>query len=437
MAVPDFASLLKHSIGLDAASIGAATIKRAVDERQSTCGLKDSLAYWELVRASEAELQELIEAVVVPETWFFRDREAFTLLGRIVKDDWLPAHAGGVLNVLSLPSSTGEEAYSIAMTLLDAGVPADRFRVHGLDISTRALAAADRAVYRKNSFRGKDLAFRSRHFDTTPSGHRLSDIVRRQVAFERGNLLAVDLLPGAQLYDVIFCRNLLIYFDRSTQERAIGILRRLLTSTGVLFVAPSEAGLLLSHNFVSTKVPLAFAFRPASTATHPPKQRVVPAARHVLAAPAVGDRPVSRTARPRDGEERRSGVPGDAAPAVVREAPPPAPPPKPQVDADVTLAQATRLANQGHFREAVECCEESLRQCGPSAEIYHLLGVVLDASGDPAGAAACYRKALYLDPHHREVLVHLALLMEKLGQESNAQVLRQRARRLEQARTHG
>ncbi len=83
------------------------------------------------------------------------------------------------------------------------------------------------------------------------------------------------------------------------------------------------------------------------------------------------------------------------------------------------------------------CCEELLRTCGPSAEIFHLLGVVRDARGDLSEAAECYRKALYLDPHHHEVLIHLSLLMERLGQKRDAEILRQRARRIDQSNTHG
>jgi chemotaxis protein methyltransferase WspC len=430
MAFPDFAGLLKQSMGLDIASVGAASITRAVVERRAICGLQDSLAYWELVRASEAELQELIEAVVVPETWFFRDREAFAMLSRMVREDWLPTHPEGVLRLLSLPSSTGEEPYSIAMTLLDADLSADRFRVHALDISARALTLADRAVYGKNSFRSQELAFRARYFDLTPSGYRLSDSVRRQVTFERSNLFAVDLLPGVHIYDVIFCRNLLIYFDRTTQERAIGVLERLLTSTGMLFVAPSEAGLLLSHDFVSTKAPLAFAFRKAGRSTHAPKQR----AAHPAPGRSTGPL-VEKGAALVDKRAIRKGARARSAVSAVGRQPPPQT--DPRADANVALEKATRLANQGHFIEATKYCEESLRQGGPSVEIYLLLGVVRDASGDLSGAATCYRKALYLDPHHLEVLIHLALLMEKLGQKSDAQILRQRARRLEQSNTHG
>lgn len=326
MASPDFARLLRQSMGLDAASIGLAAIDRAVGARQSICGLKDPRAYWERVHASGAELQELIEAVVVPETWFFRDREAFAMLARMVRDEWLPTHAEGVLRLLTLPSSTGEEPYSIAMALLDAGVPANRFRLHAVDISARALALAERAVYGNNSFRGNELEFRGRHFEATPAGYRLSPIVRQQVNFERSNLLAADLLPGVEIYDVIFCRNLLIYFDRRTQERAIKVLERLLASNGVLFVAPSETGLLLSHDFVSARVPLAFAFRKPGVVAHEQKLNEAPLARRPFASePAAYPAAAVTVAR-------------DAAP--VREA-------VPVIGPNVALDEATRLANQG------------------------------------------------------------------------------------------
>ena len=420
MAPPDFASLLKQSMGLDVASVGSSAIDRAVEERQSICGLKDPSAYWGLARASEAELQELIEAVVVPETWFFRDPEAFALLGRLVREEWLLARAEGVLRVLSLPSSTGEEPYSIAMALVDAGVPASRFRVHALDISARALAQAGRAVYGKNSFRGNDLSFRTRHFEATLSGCRLNDSIRQQVDFERGNLFAADLLPGVEIYDVIFCRNLLIYFDRSTQDRAIAVLARALTSKGVLFVAPSETGLLLSHDFISAKVPLAFAFRKPGVVTHEPTQNAaVPSAPRPFAGQSMTPR-----AAVRHGKGARDVVP--VAPRA----------PRPQTEPPSDLDVARRFADEGHFVEAARSCEDSLRLSGPSAEAFYLLGVVRDASGNPSEASACYRKALYLDPNHHQVLIHLALLMEKLGQKSDAQLLRQRARRVEQRRTH-
>src|SRR5690242_3881113 len=115
MGCVEFETLLKQTMGLDAASVGAAAIERAVRARVSAVGLNDMRVYWELVNTSRAELQALIEAVVVPETWFFRDREAFTVLARIAREEWLPTHGEGSLRLLSVPCSSGEEPYSMAM----------------------------------------------------------------------------------------------------------------------------------------------------------------------------------------------------------------------------------------------------------------------------------------------------------------------------------
>jgi chemotaxis protein methyltransferase WspC len=240
-----------------------------------------------------------------------------------------------------------------------------------------------------------------------PLGYRPSDTVRRQVTFRRGNIVATDFLPGQEIYDVIFCRNLLIYFDRATQDRAVHVLERLLRSSGTLFVAPSETGLLLAHDFVSAKIPLAFAFRKAVA-------RPLEPAKTVRLKPYAIRQSIP-AARPK----------ADPTDAVQ---------PSPQAHTPAGLDDAARLADQGRFVDAAACCEEHLRLRGPSANAFHLLGLVRDAAGNATDAAACYRKALYLDPEHYETLVHLALLVEQQGDSAGAQVLRNRARRLERSR---
>jgi chemotaxis protein methyltransferase WspC len=406
MELAAFENLLKASMGLSAASIGPAAIERAVQERLSACRLEDLPAYLACVSGSTRELQALIEAVVVPETWFFRDRHAFTALARLAQAEWLPAHPEGVLSLLSLPCSTGEEPYSMAMALLDANVPAHRFRVDAVDISARNLAKGERGVYGRNSFRGQDVGFRERYFDGALEASCVREAVRQQVRFQQGNLFDADFLPGVAIYDVIFCRNVLIYFDRPMQDRVLVVLNRLLTATGVLFVAPAETGLPGAHAMTSTNEPLAFAFRKAGVLAPRPKRKPV----QLLAAPA----PV-RLVPP-------------AAP--VRQAVPAAPAPSRPRAPD--LVEATRLANQGHFVEAATRCEAHMHQCGPSAPAFYLMGLVRDATGNHPEAAVYYRKALYLDPNHYDTQIHLALLMDKQGDPAGAQVVRNRTRRLEQ-----
>lgn len=393
-------------MGLDVASIGASAIERAVRHRQQACQLPDVHAYSEHLRGSQAELQELIDVVVVPETWFFRDRESFAALARVVRDELRSASAGGPLRLLSVPCATGEEPYSIVMTLLDAGLPAERLRVEAVDICERLLRHARRGVYGNGAFRGADLHFRSRYFEPAPGGgYLLGESVRRHVQFQQGNLLSADFLPGAARYDVIFCRNVLIYFDRATQARALAVLSRLLTPAGMLFVGPAESGVVLEHDFQSAKLPLAFAFRKA------PLPRPRPETVRIL--------PVAR-ARP------RLHPPASAAPLASA----PLPPRLPSLDRPVELDEARALADQGAFDEAAERCDVYLHKHGPTAEVCFLLGLVRDAGGRASEAEAWYRKALYLDQHHADALLHLALLLERHARPTEARVLRQRLLRV-------
>ncbi len=254
-------NLLQQLIGLNVAAIGSSLIERAVRTRMRHCELTKKDDYLKLVSASSAERDALIESVVITETWFFRDRHPFEALVRLVRDEWLPAHPTGSLRLLSLPCSSGEEPYSMAMALMDAGIPPTRFQIDAVDISPRTLASAERAVYGKNSFRGPDLVFRTRYFETTAEGHALAPTVRAQVKFQRGNVLDDDCLAKEEPYDIVFCRNLLIYLDGPGQKKVLLKLRRLLVPTGALFLGPAELPLALENGFVSANHPGSFACR--------------------------------------------------------------------------------------------------------------------------------------------------------------------------------
>lgn len=425
MSYAGFENLLKQVMGLDAASIGSSAVEHAVGVRMSSCELDDMPTYLELVRTSASELQALIEVVVVPETWFFRDREAFSTMARMAFEEWLRTQPVGVMRLLSLPCSSGEEPYSMAMALLDAGFPASRFQIDAVDISTKVITHAKRGIYGKNSFRGDNLEFRDRYFESTAHGHRLSDAVRGQVNFQHANMFAPDFLPGTEIYDMIFCRNLLIYFDRATQDNAVHVLQRLLAAKGVLFVGPSETGLMLNHDFVSARVPLAFAFRKigtevratAAAPVHSVQQPRQPASRPMSVRPSAAHQPLRATVHsPTHNTFHQVGKPG--AESAARR--------------DSGMEEASRLADQGHLTEAAKLCEEYLRKHGPSAPAFHLMGLIRAAAGNLTEAGQFYRKALYLDQNHHDTLLHLAYLLEKQGDASGAQVLRNRVRRLEQ-----
>src|SRR5438067_1000584 len=151
MTHPQIEHLLRENMGLSIPSVGAGIIDCAVKRRMATCGCTMEEQYVLRIESDVSELQELIEAVVVPETWFFRDSESYVALANWVMQDWLRNNLAETLKILSVPCSTGEEPYSIAMTLLSLGIPASGFRIDAVDISATHLSAAAAGRYSTNS----------------------------------------------------------------------------------------------------------------------------------------------------------------------------------------------------------------------------------------------------------------------------------------------
>ncbi len=172
-----FFDFLKERIGLDVTSVGPAIIERAVRQRCIAAQAPSADEYWRTLQDSQDEQQALIEAVIVPETWFFRYPESFATLAKLASKRLAEINNLRALRILSLPCSTGEEPYSIAMALLDAGLKPHQFKVDGMDVSPLSVEKARRALYGKNSFRGDDIAFRDRHFINEGESYRLDQRV--------------------------------------------------------------------------------------------------------------------------------------------------------------------------------------------------------------------------------------------------------------------
>lgn len=399
--------LLKSRIGLEAESVGRTVIERAVRQRMSALGQQNLEGYWTTLGGSTREQQALVEAVVVPETWFFRYPESFNALASLAQERHAQLHGARPLRLISLPCSSGEEPYSIAMTLLDAGFSAEQFQIDALDVSDKVLEQARKGLYGRNSFRGDALAFRDRFFHEQDAGSFLLDErVRTCVKLRTGNLLDPSLFAGEPSYDFIFCRNLLIYFDRPTQVRVLELLKRQLQEGGTLFIGPAEASLASQNGLQALGRQQTFAFRlapaqtPISAAPRAPAPRTRPAVATVpRPVPPSRPRPLGRTL-------------SAAVPATV---------------VTDTWADVASLANAGRTDEARQRTEQHLQQKGPSATAYYWLGLLCDAAGQGDQACAYYRKAIYLEPQHREALTHLAAHLEAQGDQSGAQRLYRRA----------
>ena len=410
-----FFDFLKDRIGLDVASVGPAIIERAVRQRTTASQALTADEYWHTLQGSRDEQQALIEAVIVPETWFFRYPESFATLAKLAKKRLSEINNLRALRILSLPCSTGEEPYSIAMALLDAGLMPHQFKVEGMDVSPLSVEKARRALYGKNSFRGEDIAFRDRHFAAQNDGFRLNGRVLDQVRLQVGNVLDPALLANEPPYDFVFCRNLLIYFDQATQKQVFEVLKRLTHLDGVLFIGPAEGSLLGRFGMRSIGIAQSFAFSRHDAVQPEPVPAIVPA-------PLPEPRAV-RNAVPAPVHRRPFAPVAPASPAA-----------KPgSADAAKLLADIAALANEGKSAQARAACESYLRSHEPVAQVFYWLGLLSDVAGSVLEAQGFYRKALYLEPQHPDALMHLATLLQSQGDTVGARRLQDRAARTERA----
>lgn len=461
-----FRGWLLRETGIDPDSLGNDFLSRALTERvQALQGDGERLpsaarppvtpealdAYWQQLNASADERRALIELFVVPETWFFREREAFATLARLAAER-VAASPGRVIRVLSAPCSTGEEPYSAAMALLDAGLDPASFTIDAIDLSARAIEQARLGCYGRNAFRGTATEFRGRYFTPVADGWLLDERVRACVQFRQANLVE----PGADTgirYDFVFCRNVLIYFDRVAQDRVIDSLENSLADDGMLFVGPAETGVAMRHGMRSARVPLAFAFHrvrggAAADGHAAPMPAIAPyrrAERFTVASPAA-TRPLLTVVPPTWSDaapsraafapaerttalEPRADLQAGSPARVANVADTPAPATPVAGSAAATLEEAQALANAGAFDEAERVLAQFSAHAGPHADAFYLNGLIADARGRVAEAGDFYRKALYLRPTHHEALTHLATLLDVGGDGAGARWLLERARR--------
>ena len=409
-------ALLRRATGL---SVSKVVAERAVRQRMEQTGFGDSAAY--LQALTPAEMTQLIELVVVPESWLFRDPQAFYATVELVKERW---SRGRTTRIASIPCAGGEEPYSMAMALRDANVPKQAFSIDAYDLSPACIERAQAGVYGRNAFRAQDVAFRERYFThVTDDAYRIDEALRAQVSFRQGNLLQFDTRAMGKQYDVIFCRNLLIYFDKPTTRAAIDTLSALLADDGMLLAGYAEVPSFCQHGFAPLQHRQAFALKKDDG--KPPVPAPAPAPVAPLKKPALRSVPPSPKPAPALAPVRAT----PAAPARTRPVSVPA-----ATAAVDLLAEARLLADRGMLREAGEQCHAHLARAPEAAEAYYLLGLINELAGKMDLADDYWRRCIYLQPDHYEALCHLALLAERNGNHTAATTLKARAARIYQRR---
>jgi chemotaxis protein methyltransferase CheR len=214
-------------------------------------------------------LQKVINRMTVNESYFFREDFQFDCLVNSVLPLLVAGRTTAPVRILTLPSSTGDEAYSIAIWLLEHWAQINEFDVEivGVDIDTHVIELAKAGVFRDRALMHVDSALRSRYFTAVGAGqYQVVPELRDAIGFTVANICEPPEMQRLCRFDVIFCRNLLIYFDDASSRRAAENLYGALRPGGYLFLGHSESMSRISPIFK----PLRF---PDSTVYQRPKER--------------------------------------------------------------------------------------------------------------------------------------------------------------------
>ena len=227
-----------------------------IEDRMAVIGLLNLNNYWQRLNHDPSELAALISLLTVNETYFSRGIEELNLFADLLVPEFLSTQAKQgtdvrPLSIVSAGCSSGEEVYSIAMTLLESHGDSVPFTVYGGDVDSQALTIARSGLYGENAFRSLDTGLRDRYFSKTQGDkEKIAAIVRDRVHFFALNLVS-DRYPfqmhGA---DFIFYRNVSIYFNQATKKRIFSRLIQGMTPGGCLFVSPAE---IFFHNQAEIK----------------------------------------------------------------------------------------------------------------------------------------------------------------------------------------
>ncbi len=327
--------------------------------------------------------------LTIGETYFFRNGAQFAALRERILPDLLARRAGvRSLRLWSAGCATGEEPYSLAMTLADS-LPADtgwQISVLGTDLNLDFLSRARQASYGQWSFRETTESQRERFF--TPEGARwsLRPEIRRTVIFSRLNLAADEypaLINGTTAIDLIFCRNVLIYFDEATTRGVAERLYASLAPGGWLVVGHAEPNVEIFRQFETVNAP-------GTNLDRKPPNAPMFVTTALPSAPTVAS-PItpSQWITPTPLHEVRKTV-------SVSEPVAPASPPAP-ASTDLLIA-ARAAANAGNWQRAAEFTDRALVADPMRASAHFLRGQVYDHVGQIDAALDAYRRSLYLDP---------------------------------------
>lgn len=251
LSVRDFGRLSRFiydTCGIKMPDVKKTMLEARLQKRLRALGMHSFTDYCDFLfseQGMEQELVQMLDMVTTNKTDFFREPDHFQYLTQTVLPDWVRRHPNATLAIWSAGCSSGEEPYTLAMVLSEFAQrnPGFDFRILATDISTRVLDKAKNAIYAESQVEPVPMDLKRKYLlrskDRASAMVRIVPELRAKVRFRRLNFMDEDFGLREQL-DIIFCRNVIIYFDRPTQEKLLQRFHRNLKPGGFIFMGHSE-----------------------------------------------------------------------------------------------------------------------------------------------------------------------------------------------------
>jgi len=438
-----FQELLIETSGLLFEESRGQSLHLALWQRLQHRGYDSYLEYYNLLKyhpEGRLEIRELLDLITIGETYFFRNKAQFDVLIRFVLPEIMQRKVCSrdkCIRIWSAGCSGGDEAYSIAIAMMEVVPSYEEWSISilGTDINRKGLACAKEAIYGQRNIGHLPEEYLGKYFTARGSTYILKANVREWVQFEYHNL-AKDpfILERMQNIDVLFCRNVTIYFDGQTTQRVIENFYNCLAQDGYLFLGHTETLWQITNKFERVEFPQTFIY----------KKRLSPvqeeAMKPFMAVPEIKFENLTRSAAPPSRFESKPtgwGVEGLTSfketdtekrvfPQELRSGLQEKPEPLEQVEdstlrvekpPDVAalsspnniiaqdknhirtyLTKATILANEAKYKEAADILAKIIEVDNLSVEAYYLLGVLSYKSSDLKEAETQFRKVIYVAP---------------------------------------
>ncbi len=441
------ASYIKKNSALDYSNAFHHNLKIALNDRTEANQLHSCEEYYFFIQQNPQEYQELIQQLTIGETYFFRYTQQFDFLRNTVFPEYsqsLQEKTTATINIWSAACSSGEEPYSIAMTVHELfGKNKNLVNIFATDIDHNAIQSARQGIYRKNSFRSENEKWsQKQYFVEQEHSFQLQQAIINQVQFQQLNFLELENTPFAQnKFHVIFCRNALIYFSQKTVYQLIERFHDMLLDGGYLFLGPAEYFPKSQFSFVMEPQGHSI-YRKIKT-----PEKKIKASPQVLKKTQLDSNQSNRVytiQKPRKSYFMKSEASDTSHPntsvsknyqqlyedafhlyqqksladaeKLFKEC---TSDEKTEIRARIALAHI--FSDQNKHTEALEQCQLVLQQEPVNGDAYFLMGMLYQQINDFLQAEKMLRKSIYCQENHYLARYFLAGLLEEKGERNKAQ----------------